>query len=226
MNAAADWRDQVISLLSEDAMARPLLFALATLALAVSPAHAEDADVPIQPAAKSAFDQRMFGAAVGNDKLYACFVRRYDADHLARHPRQKVRAMKLLVTAEKPEEDGISPYSFRLGLSYRDRKGAYDSSGYCSHARVERSAGDLRFGCGVDCDGGGIEIALGHNDSAAMVSVERVRIWQNNKPDDDASGDLVGGADDRLFRLDRTDPRDCASLVTDRKELAALRRKR
>ena len=207
-------------------MTRPLLFAIATLALALSPAHADDADVPIQPAAKSAFDQRMFGASVGDKKHYACFVRRYDADHLARHPKQKVRAMKLLVTAEKPEEDGISPYSFRLGLNFRDRKGTYDSSGSCSHTRVEQTASELRFGCGVDCDGGGIEIALGHNDTAAMVSVERVRIWLNNKPDDEDTGDLEGGADDKLFRLDRADPRDCASLVTDRKELAALRRKR
>jgi hypothetical protein len=207
-------------------MTRPLLFAIAALALAISPAHAEDEDIPIQPAAKSAFDQRMFGAAVGDKKHYACFVRRYDADHLARHPKQKVRAMKLLVTAEKPEEDGISPYSFRLGLNFRDRKGTYDSSGSCSHTRVEQTASELRLGCGVDCDGGGIGIALGHNDTAAMVSVERVRIWLNNKPEDEDTGDLEGGADDKLFRLDRTDPRDCASLVTDRKELAALRRKR
>ena len=40
----------------------------------------------------------MFGkepAAKAN--TYACFVRRYDADHLARHPYQKVTSMKLLV---------------------------------------------------------------------------------------------------------------------------------
>ena len=37
---------------------------------------------------------------------------------------------------------------------------------------------------------------------------------------------LVGGADDKVFRLERADPRECASLVTDRKELAELRRKR
>ena len=30
-------------------------------------------------------------------KTYACFVRRYDASHLAQHPKQKVSAMKLLV---------------------------------------------------------------------------------------------------------------------------------
>jgi hypothetical protein len=41
----------------------------------------------------------MFAKPPG-DKAYACFVRRYDADHLARHPRQKVGTMKPLVGAE------------------------------------------------------------------------------------------------------------------------------
>src|SRR5258708_35546344 len=45
-----------------------------------------------------AFDVRMFTKPPGN-KAYACFVRRYDPDHLARHPKQKVSAMKLLVSA-------------------------------------------------------------------------------------------------------------------------------
>ncbi|WP_213288494.1 hypothetical protein [Bradyrhizobium sp. sGM-13] len=35
-----------------------------------------------------------------SQKTYACFVRRYDANHLAQHPKQKISAMKLLVTAE------------------------------------------------------------------------------------------------------------------------------
>ncbi|MDX3966501.1 MAG: hypothetical protein QHD01_07870 [Bradyrhizobium sp.] len=51
------------------------------------------------------------------------------------------------------------------------------------------------------------------------------RVWQNNKPDDEAEQSLVAGADDKIFRLDRTDNSECASLVTDRKELAALRHK-
>lgn len=209
-------------------MLRPssITTALAALALSFAAAQAEDTDTPIDKPARAAFDQRMFGEAAGDHKLYACFVRRYDADHLARHHKQKVSGMKLLVAAEKADEEGVDPYSFRLGLTYRNRKGTYDSSGFCGHRRSEAKAGELHFGCGVDCDGGGIDIALGHNDTAAMVSVERIRIWQGDQADIDASEDLVGGVDDKLFRLDRADPRDCASLVTDRKELAALRRKR
>jgi hypothetical protein len=36
---------------------------------------------------------------------------------------------------------------------------------------------------------------------------------------------LTGGADDRVFRLARASMNECTSLVTDRKELAAMRRK-
>src|ERR1700730_7564335 len=60
-----------------------------------------------------ALDTRMFAGPLGK-KAYACFVRRYDPDHLARHPLQKVSAMKLLVSAEMPPEDAIYTYSFRL----------------------------------------------------------------------------------------------------------------
>ena len=44
-------------------------------------------------------------------------------------------------------------------------------------------------------------------------------------PDDDASDSLVAGADDKILRLDRAGLEECRSLVTDRKELAAMRRK-
>ena len=63
------------------------------------------------------------------------------------------------------------------------------------------------------------------DDKSALIRLERIRIWERNKPDDDASNDLVAGADDKIFRVDRAELRECAELVTDRKELAALRRK-
>ena len=158
-------------------------------------AHAEDAD-DIREASKAeagTFNARMYAGAPGN-KAYACFVRRYDAEHLARHPKQKVASMKLLISAEMDTEDKQLHNSFRLG-------------------------------CGVDCEGGGIGVALSKDDKSAIVRLARVRVWQNNKPDEDAELSLVAGADDGIFRLDRTDNKECASLVTDRKELAALRHK-
>ncbi|MCK1515690.1 hypothetical protein IVB22_24675 [Bradyrhizobium sp. 190] len=125
-------------------------------------AHACHAQEGVDKARATTFDAQMFGGPLSR-KTYACFVRRYDASHLAQHPKQKVSAMKLLVTAEDAPEDKTVNYSFR--------------------------------------------------------------VWERNKPDDDASNDLVAGADDKIFRVDRSDLHECSELVTDRKELAALRHK-
>ena len=193
--------------------------AVATLA-GIGSGRAQDV---IDKAKAAAFDNRVFAAPLGQ-KTYACFVRRYDADHLAQHPRQKVSAVKLLVTAENPPEEKITNYSFRIGVKYRHRPGNFDSSGFCSHVLTEDNGHEIRFGCGVDCEGGGINVAV-KDDKSALIRLERIRIWERNKPDDDASNDLVAGADDKIFRVDRAELRECAELVTDRKELAALRHK-
>jgi hypothetical protein len=63
------------------------------------------------------------------------------------------------------------------------------------------------------------------DDKSALIRLERIKIWERNKADDDASNDLVAGADDKIFHVDRADLRECAELVTDRRELAALRHK-
>jgi len=197
----------------------PLLIAIALVG-STGAGHSQE----VTNAEATAFNARMFGAQPGK-LAYACFVRKYDLDHLARHPKQKVAAMKLLTTVEYQDETKELQYSFRLGFRYRHRSGDFDTSGSCRHALFEENGREIRFGCGVDCEGGGIGVALSKDDKSAVVRLERVRVWQNNKPDDDAEQSLVAGADDRIFRLDRVDNADCASLVTDRKELAALRRK-
>ena len=128
----------------------------------------------------------MFAGPLGA-KTYACFVRRYDANHLAQHPKQKVSAMKLLVTAENPPEEKTTNYSFRIGVKYRHRSGNFDSSGYCSHVVAEDDGNEIRFGCGVDCEGGGINVALSKDEKSAIIRLERIRMWNRNKPDDEAA---------------------------------------
>lgn len=201
-------------------MFRPALFACLVTMAAALPAAAQEVPTP----ETAAFVERILAGPPGKTKSYACFVRVYDADHLAKHPLQKVRAMALLMTVEK---DGDDPQtrSFRLGLKYRNRPGDFDSSGYCGNARSENDGKrNPRLGCSVDCDGGGVDIAMTPDNKSAMLYVESVRIWRNNKPDEEMSTlSLVGGADDRVFRLDRANLDQCRSLVHDRKELAAMR---
>ncbi len=202
------------------------------LALANSLAHAEGATLDAQK--KSAkvpavdeFVTRVFGGPVSPDsKTYACFTRAYDSEHLAAHPQQKVSVMKLLLTAEQDTEEHEMNYSFRLGVKYRNKTGNYDSSGDCGHGKFsDEKTNEAMLGCGVDCDGGGIDVLMAKDDKSAIVKLERIRIWKDNNYDEDAARDLVAGADDKVFRLDRTTLQDCEQLVTDRKELAAIRHK-
>lgn len=197
------------------------LVAAAIVAASAGTGHTEDG---IDKARADAFDARVFAGAPGK-KAYACFVRIYDSGHLARHPKQKIGTMKLLVTAEIPSDQQITNYSFRLGVRYRHRPGDFDSSGDCGHVVAEDTGKEIRLGCGVDCDGGGLDVALSKDNKSAIIRLDRITVWQRNKPDDDAADALLAGADDKIFRLDRAEPRECAELVTDRKELAALRHK-
>jgi hypothetical protein len=151
---------RVTTLLSSLGAAAALLLP----SISPSPAFAEDQQ------ADAAFAGRMFAGAGPKAKNYACFVRRYDADHMVEHPRQKVSVMKLLITAEHVLDDPVLEYSFQLGVNFRDRPGNFDSSGDCGHAPTIKTPDDpdiphedkvtlpdgIDFSCGVDCDGGGI----------------------------------------------------------------------
>ena len=205
-----------------------LAAAALVLSLAGTAASAAQSDDPpeVTPAEKAQFDKRMFGKdPAPKAKTYACFVRKYDADHLAQHKDQKVTSMKLLFTSELMEGNTELDRNFRLGMTFRHKRGVYDSSGSCHffHPQDAKDKTEVRYGCGVDCDGGGIDIAMKPDDAAVLVRVERVRIWQNNKPEEDSNDELTAGKDDAIFRLERAPIEECRSLVTDRKELAAMR---
>lgn len=200
-----------------------LVFAASIVTASSALAAGRDED-GIDKSAADAFDSRMFGATPAK-KSYACFVRKYDSDHLAQHPKQKVATMKLLMTAEIPSDASTFNYSFRLGVKYRNRSTNFESFGDCGHVVAENTGQEIRFGCGVDCDGGGLGVALAKDDKSAVVQFERVRIWRRNTSPEETAKDLVAGADDGKFRVDRADLRECAELVTDRKELAELKRK-
>jgi hypothetical protein len=182
----------------------------------------------------TAFAKRMFAGSAPQPKGYACFIRRYDAAHMAQHPLQKVTVMKLLVTAEMVPDDKVLEYSFRLGVNFRDRPGDFDSSGDCGHAAAAKVPDDAEtvmpagvdISCGVDCDGGGVTVSLANNDASLIVKpIDRIRIWKGKNPDESAATALNAGADDKVFRLDRTKLDECTPLVADRKELAAVRHK-
>ena len=206
----------------------PILLSACFALLATAGARAQDAG--------EGFAKRLFAAKSVDHKTFACFVRRYDANHLAQHPRQKVGAMKLLVTVERLPDDEELHYGFRLGVKFRNQSSAFETSGECGHPAAEVAGGSLRIHCSVDCDGGGIEASLADGDKSVMVKLDAVRLYPavdrpkagndfDAAPDHDDHVMLEAGADDHAFRLDRADITECQSLAVDAEELAALRHK-
>jgi hypothetical protein len=197
-----------------------LAIAAVALACATGTAAAEP-----DAAEKSAFAARLFAAPAAavtapQKPAYACFTRRYDSVHLARLPRQKVTAMRLLVSVE-PGAEGEGPsHMFRMDVSLRNKSGRYESGGACGISEAELGPA-LTFGCGVDCDGGGIAVEIARDD-AVLVKTERVRIWRpgSEEPNEDAAS--VGGGEDRIFRLDRAPLADCATLIEDKAARSAM----
>lgn len=96
---------------SESAIKCTRIAAAVTFVIGGSACHAQES---VDKAKAAVFDGRMFGGPLG-PKSHACFVRRYDANQMAQHPKQKVSTMRLLVIAEAAEDKTIN-YSFGLGF--------------------------------------------------------------------------------------------------------------
>lgn len=170
------------------------------------------------------FAKRTFATKSFDQKTSACFVRTYDAAHLARHPKQMVSAMKMLVTAEKLRDDPSLSYSYKLGARFHDRTGNYASSMDCGHAHVaEVKREGVLVSCHDGCEGGGIEIAVATDSKAIIVKLDSIAVWRADDPQDEsAQFELKGGVDDRMFRLERVDAEQCKSLTKDSDEVATL----
>jgi hypothetical protein len=169
------------------------------------------------------FQQRLFGRALDGGQIHACFSRVYDAAHLAQHPRQNVRTMLLLV---KANSDSDQPrYELRLGVTFRRSGAHFDSAGDCGSIHdtsdVGGSAGAAH--CGVDCDGGSIDVAIKDQKSVLVSIPYGARIWRAGS-DNDSDQAKRFGADDKVFRLDKAALTECLRLADDSKEKASMRR--
>jgi hypothetical protein len=151
-----------------------------------------------------------------------CLSRTYDADHLNKHKQQQVTALVLLIRyvvlsdddaiLVATEDGGIRKqhfrYDFTLAAKVRDRRETFYASGDC--------ASEEAIGCGVECDGGGIEVEpVAGGNGAVLVRLERIRMTQGCSEGD--AVDLEGGADDKVFKLS-TAPRSLCNAMQSRAE--------
>ena len=200
----------------------PVLLAVCLSLLASTAVAQPDADA----ARIRGFAQRMFATKSFDETVTACFARTYDAAHLARHPKQTVSAMKMLVKAEMLEDDSNSAlnYAFKLDLKFRDRKDDYAGSMDCGSAYMsEVKREGVRVSCKESCEGGGLEIALAPDAKAIIVKLDSINLWLADNPQDESGQrSLSGGADDKVFRLERVDNALCESLSKRSDEVASL----
>jgi hypothetical protein len=175
-------------------------------------------------AAGDDFVSRFFGATPGKGKTFACFDRAYDAAHLAGHPKQNVRTMRLLGVADSSDPTSVD---VRIGVVFRSTRTPFNTEG--TRGMVHGDAGTASVStahCGVACDGGSIDVTLKTDGSVLVGIPDGARIWDPNTegapPDNHVSRKF--GADDDLFRLDRAALPECVSLASDRAEKARLRR--
>lgn len=168
------------------------------------------------------------------DGTSACFTRVYDADHLRRHPVQKVRAMTVWLRYQKlsPSEPSAG-LQLGIGVSVRgdplqlfaeggcnwDKKGNRDTSGrrMIPALRKDEAAACLMsaqpdvFEASSAEEGGFLMLDRGRDRDTLMVyldgsltMVKRARRANHI--------DVKFGADDRVFLLRRTAMKDCAAV--------------
>jgi hypothetical protein len=151
---------------------------------------------------------RMFGRDPGTAAAHACFQRKYTGAHLASHPDQNVTAMLAYVSKQEGDD---TYYGVSLQVNFRKMNKPFQIAGSCS----QNEAGQLA--CGIDCDGGSLSVRVKNAQSILIDIPESVRMFDPAASDETA--DLPQGArfgaDDKLFRLDRTALADCLPVIFD-----------
>jgi hypothetical protein len=172
-----------------------------------------------------AFQRRLFGRSMDSKPIHACFSRVYDTGHLAQHPQQNVRTMLLLVKGDS--DSGGPSYGLRVGVTFRKSGVHFESAGDCNSIHDNTDAGgsaDVAH-CGVDCDGGSIDVAIKDAKSVLVSIPDGARIWRpGNDEGEPGNSRKRFGADDKVFRLDKVALTQCLRLADDNKEKAMLRR--
>jgi hypothetical protein len=179
-------------------MARGLRISLVLAALAASPGVA---------LAASAGDATVFGKVAAGGKLYACYTRTYDKAHLASHPKQNTKDMALFVNSI---DDESGQYLLTIGVHFRKSSKLFMVSGGCSQS----DDGKGTLSCGIECDGGQIDVSV-KNETSIHVSIPYgARTW-DPESDEEPPANARFGTDDKLFRLDRAGLKDCLGVITD-----------
>jgi hypothetical protein len=160
------------------------------------------------PAAANPVDIQLFGSE-STKAQHACFIRHYDQAHLKSHPDQNVTDMLLLVSSWDEEEGGSDAYGVAIGVEFRNVPNQLALSGFCGSGEDGTA-----LNCGIECDGGTINVTVRDADSVRVEIPDGARTW-DPESDEDPDPAAQFGSDDKVFRVNRTALKECLSLVWD-----------
>ena len=131
-----------------------------------------------------------------------CYGRTYSKDHLDAHPKQTVTDIKFQLTYYRHQPDvgypkGQRNYYFRMLAKLRGSSKTYTSLGECS-------ASGSKIFCGVECDGGGVNIRTRPQGKLLVFFGDTDEIRMTGGCDEADEGDsiqLKAGTDDKEFLL-------------------------
>lgn len=166
--------------------------------------------------------------ALGGKTQGICYERNYSAEHLAKNPDQMTHALQLSL-APHPEARGAI-----ARLTIMDAEGEVFSIGECFWNAKAGLGGDgkpytatFKGGPGLDCtaraspswawedevkDGGLFVVDMRDGKSMTIHTQDEIAAWPEFNRDAPA-GFYPLGFDDRIFRVDRADPRACSEIV-------------
>jgi hypothetical protein len=167
-----------------------------------------------------ALQAQVFGHALGKEAGYACFTRAYDKAHLASHPKQNVTSIMLMLkgTVETQAQ-------YLAGVDFRFRKSGkhFQAYGDCpSVSTNDPSTGPNALHCGIDCDGGTINVNLKDADTILVKLPDSISVSGNG--DEDAPSNDRFGSDDKVFKLTRVPVATCVPLGTEDADKAAMKK--
>ncbi len=160
----------------------------------------------------------LFGENPGTGKAMACFSRVYDKAHLASHGQQNVTRMLAFVSKDEGQDQY---FGVNLQVGFRHLDQPFDVAGSCSLD----ASGSKTLSCGIDCDGGQLDVRVRDNQSILIDIPESVRIYDASAAEDtdeELPKHARFGSDDKVFRLDRTDLKDCVGIIYDEETKAQI----
>ena len=129
-----------------------------------------------------------------SDFYESCFIRSYDAAHLAKHPGQRVSAIQAEIIEWEANPFVRITYAVRGGANYRVAGDCYDEieGGYLCHLCKDDSCqtGEQTF-----------KVFLKNKDSITIVNDTT---GLTGKDDNGATDELLAGGEHGAFALDRT----------------------